>query len=209
MRATPAQRRTAQQQLIFGDGSARNADRHDARPRDRPGIRGWRERPFLRGEKRRCARGKAQVPDGQRAGARAPAFRHRHARPEVALLGHGNTAHARDTRSMNVLLVVPWDQAYGGVASVVGNLARHLQDTGHGVAFLHPGPTERMRERATASGFNGYEIELRAPVIEESSLKSVAAFAAHLVPTLWRLASLIRKRGIQVVNIHYPTEAFV
>ena len=110
---------------------------------------------------------------------------------------------------MKVLLVVPWDQAFGGVASVVGNLARHLQGSGHAVAFLHPGPTERLRERATASGFKGYEIILRAPFIETSPLKSLAAFAAHVVPTLYRLASLIRKRGIQIVNIHYPTEALV
>jgi colanic acid/amylovoran biosynthesis glycosyltransferase len=121
----------------------------------------------------------------------------------------GRGAGVKPRRVMNVLLVVPWDQASGGVASVVGNLARHLQESGHSVVFLHPGPTEHLRERATASGFNGYEIVLRAPLIESNALKSLAGFAVHVVPTLYRLASLIRKRGIQVVNIHYPTEALI
>ena len=40
---------------------------------------------------------------------------------------------------MNVLLVVPWDQEFGGVASVVGNLGRHLSNAGHHVVFFHPG----------------------------------------------------------------------
>lgn len=39
---------------------------------------------------------------------------------------------------MNVLIVVPWDQEFGGVASVVGNVASQLQKRGHHVWFLHP-----------------------------------------------------------------------
>ena len=110
---------------------------------------------------------------------------------------------------MNVLLVVPWDQSFGGVASVVGNLARQLEQRGHGVLFLHPGDAERPKPRTTRWGFAGYELNLRSPVIPESPLRSVVAFLVTLVPTLWRLAALLRKQRVQIVNIHYPLGCFV
>jgi glycosyltransferase involved in cell wall biosynthesis len=110
---------------------------------------------------------------------------------------------------MNVLLVVPWDQASGGVASVVQNLARRLQARGDTIVFLHPGPPDRPRERVSASGFPGFEANLRAPFVLAHPAKSGAAFIGHLLPTLLRLASLIGAHRIDVINIHYPTEAFV
>jgi glycosyltransferase involved in cell wall biosynthesis len=109
---------------------------------------------------------------------------------------------------VNVLLVVPWDQETGGVASVVGNLARELQRRGHGVVFLHPGDAERPTPRTTKWGFAGYELNLRTPFIAEHPLRSVVAFLATLVPTLWRLSALLRRERIEIVNIHYPLEAF-
>jgi glycosyltransferase involved in cell wall biosynthesis len=110
---------------------------------------------------------------------------------------------------MNVLLVVPWDQASGGVASVVQNLARRLQARGHTIVFLHPGPPDRPRARVSASGFPGYEVKLRAPLVQAQPVKSAVAFIGNLLPTLHRLASLIREQRIDVINIHYPTESFV
>ena len=110
---------------------------------------------------------------------------------------------------MNVLLVVPWDQASGGVASVVASLARHLQESGDHVVFLHPGPTARLRERRTVSGFSGHGLILRAPIVQTAALKSFVGFIVNLAPTLLQLALLIRKHAIQIVNIHYPTEPFV
>jgi len=110
---------------------------------------------------------------------------------------------------MNVLLVVPWDQASGGVASVVQNLARRLQNRGHTILFLHPGLPNRPRAHTSKSGFPGFEVNLRAPLVQARPLKSAVAFIWNLVPTLYRLASLIRERRIDVVNIHYPIESFV
>ena len=69
--------------------------------------------------------------------------------------------------AMNVLMVVPWDQPFGGVASVVGNLARSLEQAGHQVVFFHPGEPEYCRRRTTAWGFTGYERNLRSPFVEE------------------------------------------
>jgi glycosyltransferase involved in cell wall biosynthesis len=117
------------------------------------------------------------------------------------------TAERSDTRS--VLLVVPWDQEVGGVASVVGNLGHHLETARHRAVFLHPGDSERPRRRATKLGFTGYEMHLRTPFIPEHPIRSVIAFAAALVPTLWHLAALIRSERVGIVNIHYPVSGFV
>ncbi len=110
--------------------------------------------------------------------------------------------------TVNVLLVVPWDQASGGVASVVGNLAQHLTRSGHQVCFLHPGPSDRLRERLTARGFRGYELNLRDPMIAEKPIKSLVGFVVFLAHTLYQLARIVRSEKIDVVNVHYPVETF-
>jgi glycosyltransferase involved in cell wall biosynthesis len=109
---------------------------------------------------------------------------------------------------MNVLLVVPWDQEFGGVASVVGNLGRHLSNAGHHVVFFHPGESRRLRPKATAWGFSGYELNIRTPLVTSRPVRSRVAFIVSLLPTLYRLRRLIRRERIQAVNVHYPIEAF-
>jgi glycosyltransferase involved in cell wall biosynthesis len=109
---------------------------------------------------------------------------------------------------MNVLLVVPWDQEFGGVACVVGNLAKYLTAGGHKVVFLHPGFTNVLRQRKTTWGFDGFEISLREPYSSASPLKSILAFICFLPVTLVQILALLNKRDIQVVNIHYPGECF-
>jgi glycosyltransferase involved in cell wall biosynthesis len=116
----------------------------------------------------------------------------------------GSTAPAT-----SVMLVVPWDQEVGGVASVVGNLARELEKSGHRVVFLHPGHSDRCRRRRTAWGFTGYELNLRAPLVREHPVKSLAAFVVYCALTLYRIASVIRAHRVQVVNVHYPVDLFV
>jgi hypothetical protein len=121
-----------------------------------------------------------------------------------------NKASATSTApAMNVLMVMPWDQPFGGVAYVVGNLARSLEQAGHNVTFFHLGESEYCRRRTTTWGFTGYERNLRSPFIEKKPIRSLLAFLVYLVPTLLQLATLIRRHRIQVVNIHYPVEPFV
>ena len=108
---------------------------------------------------------------------------------------------------MNVLLVVPWDQEFGGVASVVGNLARCLSR--HHVVFLYPGGPNRLRQKRTTWGFSGYDINLRALFIRDRPIRSVVAFLVFFLLTMYQLERVIRSQGIQIVNIHYPLEAFV
>src|SRR4029453_756436 len=110
---------------------------------------------------------------------------------------------------MNVLLVVPWDQQFGGVAAVVGNLARELRKSKDEVVFLYQGTQTRLRPRNTARGFPGYDLSLRSPFIRERPVKSIVAFSIFFLFTLYQLARVIRSHRIQIVNIHYPLEEFV
>ncbi len=111
--------------------------------------------------------------------------------------------------NLNVLLVVPWDQESGGVAAVVGYLARHLQAEGHKVLFLHPGTSEIVRSKKTKWGFPGVELKLRAPFNPNYPLRSVISFLVMFPFTLFQLMRLLRANSIRVVNIHYPGEHFV
>ncbi len=110
---------------------------------------------------------------------------------------------------MNVLIVVPWDQEYGGVASVVRNLAEQLRGRGHGVQFLHPGESSRLRRKTARNGFPAWELDLRAPVLEARPIRSRLAFGAYFGPTLLQLLWLIRRERISIVNLHYPLDRFV
>ena len=105
---------------------------------------------------------------------------------------------------MNVLIVVPWDQVYGGVASVVGNVAIQLKKRGHQVWFLHPGESRSLRVKITKWNFPGYELYLRSPYIPEHPMKSVMGFSAYLCHTLYQLYTMLRRHNIDIVNIHYP-----
>jgi glycosyltransferase involved in cell wall biosynthesis len=116
---------------------------------------------------------------------------------------------SRADRKLNVLLVVPWDQESGGVAAVVGYLARHLETEGHGVLFLHPGVSEVARYKKTKLGFPGVELKLRAPFNPNFPMRSVLSFLVTYPFTLFQLLRLMRANDIRVVNIHYPGEHFV
>ncbi|HEX7765436.1 MAG TPA: glycosyltransferase family 4 protein, partial [Nitrospira sp.] len=105
---------------------------------------------------------------------------------------------------MNVLIVVPWDQEFGGVASVVGNVARQLEKKGHGVWFLHPGEAHSLQPKVTKWNFPGYELNLRNLIVPEHPIKSVAGFVLYLPHTLFQLHKLLRQHDIDIVNIHYP-----
>ena len=110
---------------------------------------------------------------------------------------------------MNVMVVVPWDQMFGGVASVVGNLGRELERRGHSVIFVHPGTSNCVERQTTVRGFDGYRVLMRAPSASGAPLKSRVGFLLSLPVTLAQLGILIVRHRIQVVNIHYPIDLFV
>jgi glycosyltransferase involved in cell wall biosynthesis len=110
---------------------------------------------------------------------------------------------------MNVMIVVPWDQARGGVATVVNKLAAHLTDKGHAVSFFHPGASEHPQPKTTQAGYPGFELNLRNPFIAAHPLRSRVAFWLLLPRTLFRLLELLRERQIDIISIHYPLPSFV
>jgi glycosyltransferase involved in cell wall biosynthesis len=110
---------------------------------------------------------------------------------------------------MRVLLVVPWDQDWGGVASVVGNLAKHLSRNGHEVFFFNPSEANRICEKKTKWGFRGFSLMLRTPFHVTHRLRSLASFIFFFPSTLFRLLRLFLNQGIDIVNIHYPGDASI
>jgi glycosyltransferase involved in cell wall biosynthesis len=105
---------------------------------------------------------------------------------------------------MNVLIVVPWDQEFGGVASVVGNITIQLQKRGHHVWFLHPGESHYLLAKNTKWNFPGYELNLRNLYIPGWPVKSVLGFSAYFCHTLYQLYTMLVRHDIDIVNIHYP-----
>lgn len=109
---------------------------------------------------------------------------------------------------MKILIVVPWDHEYGGVASVVGNLAICLKGQGHKVLFFHPDSQAIIqKKRITKWGFPGFQLRVGLP-FDVHPFRSALAFFALFPFTLFQLIRLIKKHDIEIVNIHYPVDHF-
>ena len=109
--------------------------------------------------------------------------------------------------SMRTLFVVPWDQKRGGVTSVVANVARHLEALGHPVLFHYNAPTMVMRHKLTKLGFHG--VELRLPMPFGPGIRGIIrtlAFPFLFTLTFVQLTWLLKRHGIRIVNLHYPTD---
>jgi glycosyltransferase involved in cell wall biosynthesis len=111
---------------------------------------------------------------------------------------------------MRVLLVVPWDQEFGGVVSVAGLLATFLQGRGHDVLFLHPDDSVMSpQEGRTSWGFRGIKLALGLPFGSRYGLLNLVSACALVPYRLYQIVRLIRRHRIQIVNIHYPMPSFV
>lgn len=108
-----------------------------------------------------------------------------------------------------VLLMLPWDQTWGGVFSVARNVALVLQESAWRPLFLHPGGSSTPVRHRTATGFDGYQVRLREPIVPGRALKSVLAFLLTLPLTLLRLRALVKREHVSVVNVHYANESAV
>src|SRR5262245_10219411 len=82
----------------------------------------------------------------------------------------------RASQKINTLLVLQWDLARGGVVSVGENLARHLQAQGHGVLFLHVGPSLLLKSGTNKLGFHSAELRLSFPYAFPRRIFSALAF---------------------------------
>jgi glycosyltransferase involved in cell wall biosynthesis len=109
---------------------------------------------------------------------------------------------------MNILIVVPWDQEFGGVASVAGNLATYLEGKKNKVYFLHPGAQNILNKGTTKWGFEGYKLRLRVPIVKGHSVRSFIAFLLHFPLTLTQIIYLLLSRRVEIINVHYPSAEF-
>ena len=113
-----------------------------------------------------------------------------------------------ENRKMNCLIVVPWDQKFGGVASVVGNLAVHLREGNHEAYFLHPGERNIVSSGTTKWGFTGYKLRLRVPILKGHLIWSLIAFLLFFPSTLIQLLYVLLTSRVDIINVHYPVDEF-
>src|SRR5687768_4634863 len=109
---------------------------------------------------------------------------------------------------MNTLLVLPWDQARGGVVSVGENLARYLQTQGHNVLFLHVGPSIVLKTGTNKLGFPAVQLRLSFPFALPRRVISAVAFPFLFPFVLGQLLWFLRRHRIQIVNLHYVIDNF-
>jgi glycosyltransferase involved in cell wall biosynthesis len=110
---------------------------------------------------------------------------------------------------MRILLVVPWDDAVGGVSHVAGNLGRYLQSRGHEIVFVFPGKSIVIQPKVTKFGLPGFELRMQAPLGERHPVISLSAFILLFPITLFQVIRLVWTYRIDVVNIHFPIECFL
>lgn len=109
---------------------------------------------------------------------------------------------------MNILLVTAGDETIGGVAYVVGNLARHLQSRGHEVMFFHIGDSTII-ESKTTRGFHSFKLNLQMPFGDRHTATSLLLFCFRFPVVLIQLLRLLQRHRVQIVNIHYPAESYI
>src|SRR5215510_4200282 len=109
---------------------------------------------------------------------------------------------------MRILLVTSGDETIGGVAYMVGNLARQLKSRGHEIIFLHSSKSIFAVSKTTKWGFPGFELNLQLPYGDRHPIVSLPLFLLRFPIGLFQLIRLIHKHRIQIVNIHYPAEYF-
>jgi len=110
---------------------------------------------------------------------------------------------------MRVLIAVSQDSEIGGVASVIRNLAQHLENQGHEIYFLHPAATIFLRKKITNLGFPGFDLRLQSPFGERHPAISLLAFMVLFPIGICQLIGLILRYRIQIINVHYPDDDWV
>ena len=111
---------------------------------------------------------------------------------------------------MNILIVSPWDQSRGGVASVVGNLGKYLEKCGHEVFFFYAdGSAFFLKQGTTRWDFRAFKLRLDHPFTARRPILSTLAFPILFPLAVFQLARLLLRQHIQIVNVHYPSSSFV
>jgi glycosyltransferase involved in cell wall biosynthesis len=109
---------------------------------------------------------------------------------------------------MNILFVVPWDQAEGGVTHVVASVARRLQDRGHRAFFLFPSEGWKYQTGTSRRGFPAIHCRLRDYPSQSGGLRGRVAWLSAVAISLPQLVRFGRANRIDLINVHYPMGGF-
>jgi glycosyltransferase involved in cell wall biosynthesis len=110
---------------------------------------------------------------------------------------------------MNVLVCAhSWVTETSGLGTVMKNLCQQLDRRGHTVIVLQDGQASVMRAKRLWGG-EAYELNLRPPNVTGRAVRSGASFSLFLPGVLYQLLRLVRRRSIEIMNVHYPEECFV
>ncbi|HEU4770533.1 MAG TPA: glycosyltransferase family 4 protein, partial [Candidatus Udaeobacter sp.] len=110
---------------------------------------------------------------------------------------------------MKILIISPWDRPRGGVASVVGNLGKYLQNCGHEIFFFYAdGSAFFLKQATTQWGFRAFKLRLGFPFAARRPILSTLTFPILFPLAIFQLIWLLRRQHIQIVNVHYPSSSF-
>ncbi|HYL93051.1 MAG TPA: glycosyltransferase family 4 protein, partial [Alphaproteobacteria bacterium] len=110
---------------------------------------------------------------------------------------------------MNVLLASPWPLDFrGGVTVVVRMLGRGLARSGDQVAYLVP-THGRGIQRSEDAGLPVFYVPMRLASVPAHPLRGRISFLLHFPLTCFRLAEILRRQKIDVVNAHYFTAHWI
>jgi glycosyltransferase involved in cell wall biosynthesis len=105
------------------------------------------------------------------------------------------------------MIVAPEEEEIGGVQNVIGNLTRYLRSQGHDILFFHASGNTLMKMSTNRQGCATFDSNLQLPFGERSRIVSLLLFLIRFPIGLIQLIRIIRKNKIQIINVHYPTEA--
>lgn len=104
------------------------------------------------------------------------------------------------------LFVLPWGLHHpGGVNQVVANLFDQLAQGGrHRPLLMVKNWSEPTPVSSVEQGRATIHARLRSPWGATSGMRHLVAWLVALVPTLRRMAALVREQDVRVINVHYP-----
>lgn len=104
---------------------------------------------------------------------------------------------------MNILIANPYElEETGGVSVIVRTLGDHFLQRGDHPVYLIPGEASK-RASKQVGGVPLYRVNLRPPAISGHSIRSRISYLLFYLPTCWKLARILRRERIELVNIHY------
>src|SRR5262249_39716276 len=111
-----------------------------------------------------------------------------------------------DLAIMNVLLASPWPLEFrGGVTVVLRMLGDGLKKSGARVTYLLPTHGWKV-EKPPDQGDVSYRVPMRLPRIPAHRWRGWLAFFVFFPLTCARLAQILRRHRIDIVNVHYFAE---